>query len=657
MPGKAHPFATIGSNSLMVANAKPSVPQSTRPDIRARVAQEADAIGPAPVVEVSSIGTTMFDRFNADDNTITVLLPLAEIAQAPTQALLRIKSEPDGRAYLGVVSAGPFSQPDSMSPDSSVLVSVAVHRGEYMPPYHGRIQVTLLGEELPDGTIAPHRLRPRPNSPVYRLSDEETARVLHTEGDIRIGLAVGYEHVEVRVPSTSKSVLPRHTAILGTTGGGKSTTVAGLIKEAQSAGMAVIVLDVEGEYTFLHQPTDDARMKALLAERHLPAAGLTPGKMTLWHLVGRKCANPSHPHIAAFSIQLAMVSPYALMEILEMSDAQKERFHTAYDVAKGLLRDLKIFPTTPEQERLALEYDEFDRGYPRMTLTLLIDVVEACIKWAETPAKDKKKGAKTDEEEDLYASLAQKPFRNKQLRESADGRKLMAQRLAAANPAGHPVSWRALLGKLLRLSRLGVFYEDDLATGKSTVLNYRKLLEPGRVSVVDLSESGHSELNNIVIADILRGVQDAQDDIYKVYEGDKDAGKEAASPPRVLIIIEEAHEFLSEERIERTKVLFQQVARIAKRGRKRWLSLAFVTQLPQHLPRQIFGLVNSYIVHKITDPHVAATLQRTISGIDESLWRRLGALAPGQALVSFPHMTRPMLASIDPASAKLRLVD
>jgi hypothetical protein len=61
----------------------------------------------------------------------------------------------------------------------------------------------------------------------------------------------------VAVPSTSKAVLPRHTAILGTTGGGKSTTVAGLVARAQAAGMAVVLLDVEGEYTFLHEPTDD----------------------------------------------------------------------------------------------------------------------------------------------------------------------------------------------------------------------------------------------------------------------------------------------------------------------------------------------------------------------------------------------------------------
>jgi DNA helicase HerA-like ATPase len=115
--------------------------------------------------------------------------------------------------------------------------------------------------------------------------------------------------------------------------------------------------------------------------------------------------------------------------------------------------------------------------------------------------------------------------------------------------------------------------------------------------------------------------------------------------------------FLSAERIEKMDTLFEQVARIAKRGRKCWLGLVFVTQLPQHLPRQIFGLVNSYILHKITDPQVVTSLRKTVSGIDESLWTRLPGLAPGQAIASFPHMSRPLLVAIDPASAELRLVD
>src|SRR5205085_6788765 len=118
---------------------------------------------------------------------------------------------------------------------------------------------------------------------------------------------------------------------------------------------------------------------------------------------------------------------------------------------------------------------------------------------------------------------------------------------------------------------------------------------------------------NIAVADVLRGIQEAQDDAYRDFE----AGR-AGQPPRVLLVIEEAHEFLSAERIEKTPHLFAQVARIAKRGRKRWLSLAFVTQLPNHLPRAVFSLCNNFILHKLTDPQVVSALRHTVSGIDES---------------------------------------
>ena len=123
------------------------------------------------------------------------------------------------------------------------------------------------------------------------------------------------------------------------------------------------------------------------------------------------------------------------------------------------------------------------------------------------------------------------------------------------------------------------------------------------------------------------------------------------------MIIEEAHEFVSAERFDKMRHVFEQVARIAKRGRKRWLGLVFVTQLPQHLPPQLFGLVNSYILHKITDPQVVSTLQRTVCGIDKGLWTRLPGLAPGQAIVSFPHMTRPLLVAVDPSPCRLRMAD
>jgi len=290
-----------------------------------------------------------------------------------------------------------------------------------------------------------------------------------------------------------------------------------------------------------------------------------------------------------------------------------------------------------------MEIDEFERGYPRLTLALMIDVVVACMKVAETSKKESKDAESKIEFQPNNPRLA-----------TSEGLTSLRTRIYSGNRPDNAISWRALLGRLGRLNRLKVF---DVSDDGARPLNYKELLTPGHVSVVDLSDSGVSELNNIVIADLLHGLQEAQDDAYQKFESAKRENRESVPPTRTLIIIEEAHEFLSADKIEKMNVLFEQVARIAKRGRKRWLGLVFVTQLPQHLPRQVFGLVNSYILHKITDPAVVATLRRTVSGIDDGLWNRIAGLTPGQAVVSFPHMERPLLVSIDPAPSELRLVD
>jgi DNA helicase HerA-like ATPase len=127
-------------------------------------------------------------------------------------------------------------------------------------------------------------------------------------------------------------------------------------------------------------------------------------------------------------------------------------------------------------------------------------------------------------------------------------------------------------------------------------------------------------------------------------------------PTPVIVIIEEAHEFLSAGRIGKMPTLHQQVERIAKRGRKRWLGLVFVTQLPQHLPDAILGLVNNFILHKIGDANVIGRLKRSIGSVDEALWSRLPRLAPGQAVVSLSSLSRPILTVMDPAACRLRMV-
>jgi DNA helicase HerA-like ATPase len=574
-----------------------------------------------------AIGRTMYDTPNSKDNTVTVLLPSDGIAKVPAQSLVRIMSRPkekggDGRQYLGAVVQGPFAEPDGLRADAPIVVTTTVRGTTFMPRYHGRVQVEIIGEEV-EGILEPPRFRPLPNSPVFILGEEATRDLLGLSNDLELGLAVGFEDMAVQIPSKKKSVLPRHMCILGTTGSGKSTTVSGLIHQFQKAGIFTILIDTEGEYTEINQPAEDKNMIRLLDRVKRKPEGVTD--LFVLHLVGRTTTAKPPTAIRQFRLDFSSLSPYAAAEIMDLSDAQQDRFFKAFDVTKLVMRDLDIFPKkgVPDQEREAIDVNEFDTGYPCMTLSYLIDIANFFL-----------------------ASLSHnefEPFNEVFKSEEAKGK--IRARIATVS-TNNEISWKALLGKLWRLNRTAIFDNPSVRP-----IAFDKLITPGRTAVVDLSDTDSTIINNLVISNILRGIQEQQE---KAYEKAAESGE---APTPIMIIVEEAHEFLSRDKISKMENLFEQVARIARRGRKRWIGLIFVTQLPQHLPDEVLGLVNNFILHKISDANVIARLKRSIGGIDERQWDRLPNLAPGQAIVSMTSMSRSLLVAIHPTPCKLRMVD
>jgi hypothetical protein len=312
-----------------------------------------------------------------------------------------------------------------------------------------------------------------------------------------------------------------------------------------------------------------------------------------------------------------------VQEILDLSEAQAERFLKAHDITKLALEKMGIWPKTEVQRQQLIELDEMERGYPEMTLAHLYDVVR------QIEATVDKDGDDPPLETDVFRAR----------------RNELKQLIATAKVPQNVISWRALMGKLGRLKRLKIFDSPSAAP-----MDYTKMLQPGRVTIVDVSDTESPQINNLVIAELLRGIQNQQEENYKA------AVAKGNQPNPTLVFIEEAHEFLSAQRIAKMQVLFQQVARIARRGRKRWLGLVFITQLPQHLPDEVMGLINNWILHKVGDAGVVARLKRSIAGVNEGLWQRLPSLAAGQAIVSFTTFARPVQATIDPTPCKLRMV-
>jgi DNA helicase HerA-like ATPase len=579
----------------------------------------------------------MFDRVGLSDSLVHVLLPEHEIATIPRNTFVRILSvhPRTGEAigeYIGVVASGPFAEPDALHAADTTLVVTAAHGAVLTPKYHGIAHVDVFAQRV-DGVLIPPDRRPAPNSPVFKLDDADVETVIglrltSDDGPCPLGILDGPVALPVSIPASRKAVLFKHAAVLGTTGGGKSTTIAGMMDRLAMQGNAVVVFDIEGEYTTLNHPADSPAMVAALKKRQLKPKG--SDRTHVFVLSGRDCSNPVHPAIHKFKLSFSEMSPYVLVEILGLSEPQERRFIDAYEVCRMLMEQLKIFPVTEEEQQAALDVDELERGWPKMTLTMMLDVVGNAIEIA-------------NKNPDGY---------NPRSPEFRDAKAQIIELLKRRDVEKDARSWKAIAKRLWRMQRAKVFGDEP-----SQTIAASDLVQPGKISIVDLSDMDTPYLRNLVIAQVLRLLQVRQEDEYREQEARARRRLPTTGPTRVNIFIEEAHEFLSAQRIKQMPHVFDQLARVARRGRKRYLGLVFVTQLPAHLPDEVFGLVNNWVLHKLTDANVIQRLRKVVPMVNDSTWSALPNFAPGQALCAFTHLQRPIMVSVDPAQGRLRMVE
>ena len=439
-------------------------------------ANENGGVYQEPAPYRGSCARTMFDRPASKDGTVAALVPEVQIGDLRRESYVRISSVHPRTLtveaeYIGVVASGPFAEPDALSATAPTLVTAAAHGAVLTPKFHGVADIDVFSERVSGSLIPPVR-RPYPNSPVFLLEAEAVKEILGLDvppedKPFRIGLLDGTYDLPVAVPASRKSVLFKHVAILGTTGGGKSTTVSGLLAKLSSAGNAVVVFDVEGEYSTIDKGADNAAMLAALAKRGLAPSGVKDSK--LFVLAGRQESNPKHPSINRFKIPFDQLSPFVLAELLELSEPQARRFFDAYDACRVLMERLKIYPASQDEQSTAADIDELERGWPRMTVRMLLDVVSAAI-------------SLIDDTMDEYRAFSPQ----------FSGKKDEIKQVIAAKKFEKDVrSWKAIAKRLWRMLKAGVFGDDA-----KSLIDITELVKPGQVSIIDLSDMDAPYLRN-----------------------------------------------------------------------------------------------------------------------------------------------------------------
>jgi hypothetical protein len=520
-----------------------------------------------PLVEtapqVRYLGTVEWDGPAATSDRVLLRAPLENDRRILRNQYVRIEDEDGTRTgFLARVVAGPFFREN---------LDTMVDCGENS---HVVAELELQGE-LVQGRARDTNARPRPGAPVHGLAPAEVAQLYGFEGEMLLGNLLGQDDIWVELRSKDKGVLPRNLGIFGTVGSGKSNSCQVIIEEAARSGWAVIVLDVEGEYTEMDQAADDAA----LAER-LDWFALRPEGLKDFHVLHPASCASDRAGSQAFTLRLADFDTNVIGEILQV--------------------------TLPERNAL-------------------LDCVEHLQQKARTKVQ-------TSDGDNLKVLLdpsptAKLPFNLRTLRERAIDRSSRSTEFFDYNGVAAKLGW---------LVHSEAFDQVNLGS-----LDVTHMMQAGRVSIIDVSIA-NDVVKNLVTADLLRKAF-----ALKVMRPE--------APP-TLLVIEEAHSFISRERAQTMQATMHMLRNVTRRGRKRWLAMAFVSQQPGHLPPEIFELCNTRIVHTLRSTQNLDALMATTGDVGQDLWARCPLLGPGQAVLSSPQLGRSVVVSMRPAMCRRRFV-
>lgn len=528
----------------------------------------------------TAIGFVNFDSAAGSNNEVEIRIPYDRLKQLTRGKYVIITSDIEYEYYLARLTRGPFYTPDAVSRDSAFARAsiVQAENIEFIPDYHGICYAELIGIfNISSSHLSGIQTRPHPKSPVFPLPDEKIEDLLKLQGNMYLGQLTGYPDIRVHFDSNLKKVIPRNIGIFGTVGSGKTNSSQVLIEEASANGWAGIIIDVEGEYISMDQPSlEISKSKGLqiVAEKFK----IKPEGLKNFQVYYPAGTESKRKDALEFSIPFGSLSPYELAAIMGMNETQEDRFITLWDLQKE-----KILSTPLKKKKSRNQWEELSSNL-------------------------------TSEEDDEYPDLTIK-----------DMLETLNERLKDEKGASK-ASWLVIKRLLGRLKRFGIFDTTE------DILDAKDLIKAGKASILDLSNSYTVQVNNIVIAYLLK----------KVFE---QKSKDENLPP-TIIFIEEAHTYVSRENASKMEALMDRLREATRRGRKRWLSLCFISQQPSHLPDEIFELCNTKIIHQTTGTRNLNALKVSGGNVNEAIWDDVPTLGQGRSIIISPQFQHPIMCNM-----------
>jgi DNA helicase HerA-like ATPase len=411
---------------------------------------------------------------------------------------------------------------------------------------------------------------------------------------IRIGRLSSSESVPVAL-DVNKLVV-RHSAVVGSTGSGKTSAVASLLQNFASGqwpAANVIVIDSHGEYA--NALAESASVKSVLGEDESRL------NVPYWAL-------PAEDILRAFA------------------------------GSTGGATTLKTWSSlvTEGRQKFALTADWLDLDPSAITADTPVpfDVHEA---WLLLDSENRE--TRTNKQDPATACIVT----------PGDAATLRPAEFQAYGPGGQPPMQNPLYGvhaSIPELLRLGLI-DPRLAFLREPVGN-KEGPDP-------LVASIHSWIGSTAPISVLdfNGVPDAAAELaigvilkllFEVAVRTPDGTDGIGRPNPVLIVIEEAHRYLSDRA---APIARDAVNRIAREGRKYGVGLMLVTQRPSDLPETALAQCGTLMALRLTNSSDQSKIRNTLPDSVSGLAEMLPSLRTGEALISGEALVLPSRALID----------
>ena len=380
---------------------------------------------------------------------------------------------------------------------------------------------------------------------------------------------------DVSVALTPERLFGRHCAVLGTTGGGKSYTIAHLAEEAMKHRSKILLLDATGEFHTLKGPVS-----------HFHLGGVP--------LHGETTVVLPHTELTESDL-FALFTP--------SPGVQAPKLRAAFKSLKLAGLEATLAPqgciVKAGQKRAA-----YDAAFVKHAASLQLPKAVFDI-------------AKLNLQIDAECVWPTGFLPNRQPDTTAWGGPDDAAR-------GHCVSLMARIETLTAGAELACVFKPAAAVPSILTKLDEFLANPAaRIMRVSLRDLSFAYGTREIVANALgRHLMELAR-----------AGKFTGSVP-LVVMLDEAHQFLN-KRVgdEVSSTSLDAFELIAKEGRKHWLTICMATQRPRDIPEGVLSQMGTLIVHRLTNSLDRTVVERAAGQLDQSAAEFLPTLAPGEAAI------------------------